>query len=167
VGSWAGAFDGSTDEVLVPTSTIYNTQSVSIFAWINIPSNFNGCYPPIADHGDAEAQENWGLGGVGNTTKLDVTMSNVVAQFGVQSGAISTSTWHYVGFTYNGSALIGYLDGNSFGTVNVSMNIVTAPIGIGHRFANSCAMAGLIDDVRMYNRVLSAQEIQAMYIGGL
>jgi len=90
--------------------------------------------------------------------------------------AMSTGVWHHVAVTYDGSQTAAgahiYLDGASAGQAPVSdtlsldasaLNNNDLLIGdqnsSSHNYFN-----GLIDEVRVYNRVLSAAEVQQLYL---
>ncbi|MCU0535620.1 MAG: cadherin-like domain-containing protein [Hydrococcus sp. Prado102] len=105
----------------------------------------------------------------------------------LSTGAISSNRWHHVTLVLNASenssapqsgALTAYLDGKKFGTGNGSrLGTHTDDIGIGglnqgtqfhDRDAQGTGTNGLkgsIDDVRIYNRVLSDSEIAALASG--
>lgn len=80
----------------------------------------------------------------------------------------TTNAWHHVTLTWigNSATSILYLDGVKYGvTVQASTNVGSlGNVNIGGTAVGY--FSGLIDDVRIYNRALSAAEIQAMYNGG-
>jgi chitodextrinase len=79
---------------------------------------------------------------------------------------IADNQWHHLAIVYNGSVKQLYTDGQ----LNVSKNFTQKfstnnfPIRIGHNaeFA-SAYFNGLLDEVRIYNRALSGQEILDIY----
>jgi hypothetical protein len=83
------------------------------------------------------------------------------------SGQIFTGTWYHVALTYGDSLVKMYLNGNlvgswtksgTLGTDNtVGVSIGNQPDGAGDR-----AFDGLIDDVRIYDRALTASEISEL-----
>jgi hypothetical protein len=87
------------------------------------------------------------------------------------SSSISLNTWHYVGYTYDGSTLTGYLDGTAVGTYS----IVRQPpanlyLGIGATDATNLTSAsgGGYGNFRFgafhyYTRGLSANEVKLNY----
>ena len=84
------------------------------------------------------------------------------------AGAVVDTNWHFYTLTYNGVFLALYIDGaRQGGDLAVAVGAITDyPLRIG---AQSKALTryfnGLIDDVRIYNRALSLDEIQAIYGG--
>ncbi len=74
-----------------------------------------------------------------------------------------TLDWHHIAGTYNGTSLSLYVDGNRTTTVNASGSITinSAPLSIGS-VLNSY-FNGTIDEVRIYDRALSAEKISDLY----
>jgi len=73
--------------------------------------------------------------------------------------------WHLVCGTYDGKALRFYADGEEIGTIKATGDIMTsgeAPAHIGSAKGLEEFFTGGIDDVRIYNRALSADEIKKM-----
>ena len=73
--------------------------------------------------------------------------------------------WHLVCATYDGKAITLYADGKQLGTAKASGDIMTgggAPAYIGSAKGSEEFFTGGIDDVRIYNRVLSVDEVKAM-----
>jgi len=143
-----------------------NTQSPqTMSAWVNFsttsPNNALGWFDDIINRDDnTGAREEFfcGTGGCG------------VAQW---SGAaiiqtpstISINQWHLVTFTYDGSNNTMYIDGvfstsNTNGADTGTPNILE--IGGSGRHSENFA-EGKIDDVRIYNRALSASEVKQLY----
>ena len=73
--------------------------------------------------------------------------------------------WHLVCVTYDGKAMTFYADGQEIGVKAVKGQLDTegeAPAYIGSRTGREQFFKGGIDDVRVYNRGLSADEIKTM-----
>jgi hypothetical protein len=105
----------------------------------------------------------------------------------ISSGGESTN-WHHYAFTWNNGVWIGYYDGSAFATNDLSATTtelvlghsdirfydwigigVDAHLGTpqlenepGEDYPNNAFHDGIIDDVRIYTRVLSAAEIVAV-----
>ena len=68
--------------------------------------------------------------------------------------------WHYVAFTYNGSDLNVYLDGQLNGTLAASMDSIPHELFFGKNPSDNLShFDGQLDDVRIYSRQLSQTEI--------
>ncbi|NQU21181.1 MAG: hypothetical protein HQ567_07860, partial [Candidatus Nealsonbacteria bacterium] len=73
--------------------------------------------------------------------------------------------WHLVCATYDGKALRFYADGKEIGTTKATGDMMTsgeAPAYIGSAKGSEEYFTGGIDDVRIYNRALSADEIKKL-----
>lgn len=109
--------------------------------------------------------------------------------FGVQavsSNAVSDNVWHHVGVTFDGNIEAAYLDGQLFSSVTFTQQPYASFIyyQLGYGFADSAwagwggtsgnggfpfgswGFSGLIDEPTIYNRALSAAEIQSIYSAG-
>ena len=92
--------------------------------------------------------------------------------FGASLGGVATGvqlplqTWWHLAVTYDGANFAFYTNGvpaaTGTGQLGASNNV---PLLLGG--ASSCpAFAGLLDEVTLYQRALSAAEIQALYLAG-
>jgi len=77
----------------------------------------------------------------------------------------AVNTWSYATLTYDGTTLKTYGNGMFVGSSTVSLiTLPSSNIYIGGVFNSGYGgFNGLIDDVRVYNRALSAAEIQTLY----
>jgi hypothetical protein len=107
-------------------------------------------------------EQTFHLGAVGNTLFF--------SQWGqaVFGPALQTNRWYHVAVTNVGSQITLYLDGEVVGRGNMPMNT-----SLGGRFFMGSLpneaykrLDGLIDEVDVYNRALSAEEIRAIYQAG-
>jgi hypothetical protein len=96
-----------------------------------------------------------------------------VAYFGVsQSGGqysaggciVTLNTWHHMVGTYDGSTVRFYLDGAACGGTRALSNeplVTSATVTLNQDGGDSIARS--LDDVRVYNRAISAAEVTALY----
>jgi hypothetical protein len=80
---------------------------------------------------------------------------------------ISDGVWHHVVMTFQSGVTNGtqiWLDGVSVLTTTTTVVDQTTTLYLGYQ-ANSQFLNGTLDDVRMYNRVLSSAEISQLYAG--
>src|SRR5262249_21022594 len=79
-----------------------------------------------------------------------------------------TTNWHHVAVTRKSSSVTFYLDGSPAGTASMAgaFHTNSSPVDIGCDAANCNTTDGLLkgsgDEVRIYNRALSASEIQTV-----
>ena len=151
-------FDG-TDDLITLESDIIGTSACTIIAWIYPTGWGEGSLGRICDNGKTSFM-------VRNLDPNLATMaiySNGVNNLKAPNGSIALNTWFRVAATRiaDGTAAI-YINGTS-----VANGASGAPVAgdnqlcIGNNLAGSATFAGTIDDVQVYNRVLSATEIMA------
>ena len=91
---------------------------------------------------------------------------------------VNDTQWHYVTITYNGSDLIMYLDGKQIdiedtkgsvpdNTETHLLNTETRLLFIGGNVDDKDYFNGDIDEVRLWDRALSAQEVKKAYEEGI
>ncbi len=165
ISGQALSFDGVNDRVSVATSTSLNINEITIEAWVN--PRLLGTQMGIVGR----------YVGSGNYSYvLDKTATNYFrlrvwdADGNVHEADGVTATidnWYHVVGVYSSSGIKFYTNGisgiNSTGTSTIRQS--TNPIGIGSSSGSSWTLGfnGLIDEVRIYNRALSAEEVLAHY----
>ncbi len=91
---------------------------------------------------------------------------------GISKGpSLNDGQWHFVAISRDtiNSVVTWWVDGVSVGTqtsANSSAYTISAPVYIGSYSGTSQFFPGAIDDVGIYNRALSAAEIQQLYLLG-
>jgi hypothetical protein len=77
--------------------------------------------------------------------------------------ALSLNRWHHLAMTYDGSSLKVYLDGTPVASKTIDKPRVpgSTPLHIGRRQDGYNCFKGIIDEVRIYNRALLADEVKA------
>ncbi|MDT7603227.1 MAG: hypothetical protein QOF61_1224, partial [Acidobacteriota bacterium] len=164
----AFSFDGVDDLVGVPNSPTLNlTQALTIDAWVN---------PSAANQNGGIVEKTVG-GGV-NTQYL-VFLEGGRAFFrlikvpGVDHRTIPSDTpipinaWTHIAATWDGATMKLFINGvQQAQTLAVSppINSGAGPTFIGRLGSSVYPFAGLIDEVEIFNRALSAQEILALYL---
>ncbi|HMH70028.1 MAG TPA: LamG-like jellyroll fold domain-containing protein, partial [Candidatus Saccharimonadales bacterium] len=99
----------------------------------------------------------------GNNASRPALYGNITSDVGVNgSGALSTTAWWHITGTFDGSNLRIYVNGTLVGTKALSGNLraTTGALRLGGNSVWGEYFKGLMDDVRIYNRALSASEIQ-------
>lgn len=155
-------FDGSSNFIEIPDDNLLDlSDNFSLCAWIKVNDSVQ------------IEQAIIGKQRLSGHTGYNLLFNNV--SFGMNNGSqnqivylstqICNKGWHLLIGTYNGSVGKLYIDGDSvaFKTFSMSLLNSTMPVYIGKEFANGRYFDGIIDDVRIYNRALSASEISALY----
>ncbi len=88
---------------------------------------------------------------------------NVQGLDGIVFGAVDTQ-WHHFALTYDGAGGSWYLDGHLVSSLDGELGTLDQ-FRIGGRPSTSKYFPGFIDDVRLYKRVLTETEIQAVIDG--
>lgn len=161
VGPWAGMFSWATaNSISIPitnTSTM-PSSAMTVSAWVNVSANVN--YSIFL-------QSNWA--NVGSWTLLGNTAGALFGVIGpgpTQHNAIyplSPGTWHMLTGTYDGQNVKLYVDGTLESTNALSGQTLNQISPLVADFNASTAFTFEDDDVRLYNRALSATEIAEMY----
>jgi hypothetical protein len=77
--------------------------------------------------------------------------------------------WNFIAFTYNGSHMRGYLNGALISSSQSTLSLIPTgtPLTIGKISDGAEFFNGIIDEVRIYNKALSEEEIKFLYEEGL
>ncbi len=158
--SKSGSFDGVDDRIDLPNSIGYSTQ-VSSFSWFKSDGNSPGSHHII--FGGPELELTVSNGGV---LRTGVTTSSGRTYFDGGSG-LTDGNWHHIGFTFDGSTMVMYVDGRVVNTRNNITGTLTSSFSyrrIGQFGNNTGYFAnGYIDEVRVYNRALATDEVTKLY----
>ncbi|GEM_PF-1427023 len=164
------------------------TGPVTMSAWVKFPTVYGSGSPcgVVFRMGDYYSTNDIQLifgtypawGGGSNDGTLEVqTADNGATPLTIAKSSRSTWTanqWYHVVGIYNGTSGHTYVNGVSDESYSGSANRIASPAAvaadIGHTYTNSgsyiCNFGGTIDDVRVYNRTLSASEVQQLYTSG-
>jgi hypothetical protein len=166
------SFNGTDASVSIPDSASLDlTNGMTLEAWVKPSAPASGQSAIVAkeqtnDPFNVVAYALYSADGSGNAPSVHGTFNYRGQNYGQSAtGAASlpTNTWSYVAGTFDGAMLRLYVNGQLAGsrivTFNAPLTTTTAPLRIGGDFANEF-FAGLIDEVRVYNRALSQVEIQ-------
>jgi hypothetical protein len=162
------SFDGVDDYVNCGNdNSLAITNNLTIAAWVKrtgagssneiIVSKYNGGQHSYRLFFHSTDVVRWWLskdGGTNNRAYLDSTIT------------ITDTNWHFIAATFESGTLKIYIDGvdkTGSGEGNISSIFEsTEPLFIGQENSSSY-FNGLIDDVRIYDRALSAEEVMAIY----
>jgi hypothetical protein len=169
IGSGALIFNNSNTQVQLASWTPLMINSKTISFWAN-PAGVQ-TYNVILGNGSANYYVTFS--GTGNMFASYVNGSSVQIASVIAAGAVTVGAWGYYTFVFNvsGSNVIvqAYKNGQLVGTQSRSDGYGVVSAGtffIGALFPSGDVFNGSLDDVRIYNRALSAAEIQAMFNGG-
>ncbi|HUX35644.1 MAG TPA: LamG domain-containing protein, partial [Candidatus Paceibacterota bacterium] len=156
-------FNGSTNNVSIPSFNYESNQQYTIVGWINDDGSSQASW--ISKESSwSDGFKFWGVFSayyfrVGDGTNAQSLWSNY-------NTGISNNQWVYLVITRNGSAWSMYLNGqfnSSIANATIGNTNLGGPLEIGARLLGPWYFKGTIDDVRIYDRALSAAEIMALY----
>jgi hypothetical protein len=174
-------FDVVNDEMDVPASASLNvgaSDGFTIETWLK-PRDLQA-QQPIVEWSDGTnpgvhfwySQAGGISGGPGSLFANVIDNSNVSHFLGSVGGLLVTGVWQHVGLTYDKLSGIGslFLNGNVVTQRNLGTFIPrTQPplqVFVGRRPGQGFRMAGSLDELSIYNRVLSAIEMQSVFASG-
>lgn len=158
-------FDGTDDYANFGNSSVLGmSDNITVIFWIRAP--VNSSYQRAISK-NSQTSQGWEIQNSPNTANVAIridTTSSTNQLFYING--IINSVWHQVGFVISGGSVARYVDGslqntNSYavgnGLSNTNNFVVGASAVLGGYFNET------IDDVRIYNRALSATEIKNLY----
>ncbi|MFZ9738863.1 MAG: LamG-like jellyroll fold domain-containing protein, partial [Prochlorotrichaceae cyanobacterium] len=176
-GSTATHFNGFSDGIAIPNNDAINTQAKSVYTielWFSA-DNLEG-QQVIYEQG-------------GGVNGFNIYLDN--AQLNLGAWANSTGEWlsttvqanqrYYLVLSFDSGTLTGYLNGESIGSVETGfteMPAHTGRVGIAMmqgdtRLSDTEALSGdgkyfqgTIDEVALYSKILSPEQVRANYISG-
>jgi len=179
IGSWAGTFDGTSTYVSLPSDVVSVAQirsaGVTYSAWIKMATS--SISQEIVGQKPGAGYSDFCSGGIlvdgNNKINMVAYDDNIAYKYAVGSTTLQVGNWYFVAGVYNAlnKTIQAYLSGQAEGSpVNITTFcrlLSNASNSIGKQnFSSPENFSGLIDDVRIYKRALSAAEIQAMYNAG-
>ena len=162
-GKFGGAlqFNGQSSWVTVPdTAALDLTNGMTLEAWVN-PAGLSGWRTAIMKESTGLS---YALYANDNSPNPAVTVRIGTAdRSAAGTSQLPLNTWTHLAATYDGAQLRLYVNGVQAGSRAQTGNMVvsTGPLRIGGNAVWTEFFSGLIDEVRVYNRALSAAEILA------
>ena len=167
-------FNGTSDQVNIPSSANYNSTTGTWAFWFNTTDaactrcelmsradasqSCNGILIYLS--GSAHVIANIYGAGCGGTYDTAVASSTT---------GLNDGNWHHVALTFNGTTAADlYIDGSleTSNTAYGAWSFNSQPVRLGQAQDSYWQLlAGTIDDVRVYNRALSAAEVAEIYNG--
>ncbi|MBI4661362.1 MAG: carbohydrate-binding protein, partial [Verrucomicrobia bacterium] len=165
-------FDGVDDEVKVAASADLNVGSgdgLTIEAWIN-PADAN--QKPIVEwnSGSAFGVHLWIYGGPGALFANLVGTSGASHSLQAPVETIKAGNFQHVALTYDKRTGLASLYRNGVGIVEQNLGAfvpqTTTDLYFGRRASSGDRFRGLIDEISIYNRALSEQEVAGIFNAG-
>ncbi|MFH0908687.1 MAG: LamG domain-containing protein [bacterium] len=160
-------FDGVNDHVNMGNPPVFNiAKALTIEAWVN-SENAGGNQPVVVKDGPNGGCYWFGVyqGGFG---LLLSDNGNGWKSLGLTKGSIANNTWYHLAVTWDGSTWRCYQDGKEVlsGSYNGTLSPSASPLHIGQNSSSGTThFKGRIDEVKVFDRALSQQEIAEQYSG--
>ncbi len=160
------AFDGLGDYVCVSHHDSLLTDMFTVSAWVKIGASHDsdGIIDLGSDlnknfwiHTTPAALDKGVVVGVGDGTAHELTY-----EFEDDPGTVAKderNSWHHVAALYGGGSLILYVDGRFVASMQAAIVNEDALFSIGSRRDQTGFFEGWLDDVRIYNRLLTQTEL--------
>jgi fibronectin type 3 domain-containing protein len=155
------SFNGTNASVSVPdTASLDLTSGMTIEGWVN-PNSASGYRTMIVKEMPGDLV--YGLYANSDTNRPESQVRIGTPRLLAGTAAVPTGTWTHLAATYDGTTERLFVNGTQVSSLAVAGTITTStsPLKIGGNSIWSEWFNGLIDEVRVYNRALSAAEIQA------
>ena len=172
ISGQALSFNGTSQYVSV-TGVAQPTTAVSVSAWVK-PVDVSGVRPIAGTWDDLNSGPgiNFGhrtylLGVLDGRVGFAVSFNNPLSTAAYSSTTLATGNWYYLTGTFDGTDIKIYVNGHLEAAVNspgvITTNSYPFYIGRANVFGDMNYFSGGIDDVRLYDRALSIDEIRSMY----
>jgi len=159
-------FDGNTNYVEIANEDIFDvTSRITVAAWIKVKA-FDKWWQAIITKGDSS----WRLFREGDSDTVSFHCDGVRSQqvpWATAQGHsnVNDGQWHHVAGVYDGRRISLYVDGELDGSCEASGRIETNDYSVvigDNAEQRGRQWSGLIDDVRIYDQALNADEIKSL-----
>ncbi len=162
-------FDGVNDYVEVAhNSSLQPTTELTLMGWVKLVN-------PLSNQKIISKRPGNGIGYI-----LGVTSEKIYPEiwdtngvhYTFQSGTINSNEWTHLAVTWkSGEQMIGYINGSPVDSIGASSNPIIAnnsvlTIGAASWNTNAFVVNGLVDEIAIFNRALTASEIMKVYQNG-
>ena len=163
-------FDGVNDYVeVLDDNSLDITDAITIETWVKVNPG-SSALQALVEKGGWEAGE-YGLYAAASWSPLngEATFQLYDLPDDCDDALVGTDIrdgiWHHLVGVWDGSTIYLYLDGELDNSISCSGTLTTnnKNLYFGSRLGNQRYFNGLIDEVRIYNRALSAEEIAEHY----
>ncbi|MBM3243102.1 LamG domain-containing protein [Candidatus Poribacteria bacterium] len=178
-GKWAdGKFgkalllNGTTEFVEVPDSASLDLQEqVTMVCWFNWEGSGDGWQTFFSKGPMSGTNENYALftNSANRHTHFCKNAGGARDCFNSPNNAFESKQWVHAAATYDGKTQITYIDGKEVAKGNISGKMVPNNnyLGIGFREGSPHYWKGMLDDMAIFKRALSADEVKGIMEKGL
>jgi hypothetical protein len=153
--------DGDGDYVDCGDPTEFDiTEFITFTYWIKVTA-FDRGWNTVLSRGD----DSWRSSRAGTESYMEAAVGGTSGNYTFGVTPVDDGEWHHIGWVYDGTMNYLYLDGEVDGSEESTgqITVSTYPLFIGNNSQNTDRFwNGLIDDMMIFNRPLSQEEIQAI-----
>jgi hypothetical protein len=164
------SFNGTNQYVSAPTSSsLSQTGDLTIEAWVNLTNYTNANELVAKTVGNGSSNNTYELRTQASTGDLQFLGFDTALRTITSSTAVPTGGWHHVAVTKTGGTAVLYIDGVQVGQGSVgttTSNTSDLKLGARDDLAAGFFLNGSLDEVRLYDRSLTSQEILGDYVAG-
>lgn len=172
-GKFGGAysFDGGDYLETDAPPMVWNTSTFTIMAWVkqSVQADVDNIYSLNNFDGAAGAGLQTAIQADGDLQLQVSTVGSWSFDLVTTDQPISTGTWYHIAFVANDTHFIAYINGTEWASDDYatwgSATAMNSKIGVVHYDVSGYTnwFNGIIDEFRLYNRTLSADEIRRAY----
>ena len=163
----AALFDGVNDYINVPDSTSLNFSTGPFTAYGWFKSKFQTGAGFISKGASFNSNAGWSMSYASSPQALYLLVGNGTAHIEYYTGLSDISDWRMVGIMRDASNKIYYINNGVLtdtGSVLPGNVNSAVPLKLGKSDYNGATINGSIDEVKVFNRALSAAEVSEEYI---
>jgi len=169
VGGYSGIFTSPNYADIPDSPTLNSAGALSLIAWIKLSNASTTGYVITKNTtGSADLQYDILHYGTGEYD-INLGLNNSAARCSSSNNVVTDSNrWYHVAGVFDGTKIYLYVDGQQVGLCNYSIPITqtTHTVNIGRRKPNDVYLGGNVDEMMIFNRALTAKEVQAIYNSG-
>lgn len=159
------SFDGGDDYVQIMNEPQFDiTEEHTLAAWIKVTETFNDQL--IVGKGNGYILNVFGTNRGAGVGKLEFWSFGTVPNGLISDSRVDDGNWHHIAGVYDGTDRKIYIDGLSDKTPLATTGLLaqdSIPAIIGSWCSGTCRFTnGLVDEVIIYDRALSASEVAAL-----
>ena len=168
VGGYAGSFISQNFADIPDSSSLNSANALSLVAWIKLV-NASATGYVITKNTTGTADIQYDILHYGTEKDLNMGLNNSAARCRSATNVITDNNrWYHIATIFDGVKIYLYVDGQQVGLCNYVTPITqtTHTVSLGRRKPNDVHLGGDIDEMMIYNRALTAEEVQAIYNSG-
>ena len=162
-------FDGSDDHIIIPEDPSINVgDTLSLAFWVkNLPDTG---WSRLLSKIDVDTNTGYDIQKWDDSSRISIRIDTTAAlnQAPCTIDGVSDGTWHHVAYVLDNGAVSSYLDGSAVCTTGTYSpgaglgNTLDLRIN-GSSYYGDITTPATMDDIRIYNRVLTAGDVAALY----